>query len=255
MKVFRFALLLVCGVALWAAGQSPLRAQGIKHFDGTISATNNGISIIPSFSLGRPAVFFDLSAGGERLSFDPMFRFGMNGKPWSFVFWWRYKLLKDSRFTIGAGAHPAFIFQDREVVIDGKTETMFVANRYLAGELTPMYKVSDHLSTGLYYLHGEGFNPTGPKRTDFVAWNTVLSDLRIVKDLMLRVNPQLYFLRVDQTSGFYVSSSFTLTKEDFPIGVQTLFNQKIDSTVPGDDLVWNVSLLYTFANDYRKDKN
>ncbi|GAA0879638.1 hypothetical protein GCM10009119_26070 [Algoriphagus jejuensis] len=254
MKVFQLTFFGV--LAFWLVFSPPnqLRAQGIKHFNGTIAATSNGISIIPAFTLGKPAVFFDLSVGGDRLSFDPMFRFGMNGKPWSFVFWWRYKVLKDSRFTLTAGAHPAFIFQDMEVIVDGKPQKMFIANRYLAGELSPLYKISEHISTGLYYLHGTGFNPTGPKNSDFLSWNTVLSDLRIIKDIKLKVNPQLYFLSVDENSGFYVNSSFTLSKVDFPIGFQTLFNQKIDSTVPGDDMVWNVSVLYSFANDYRKDK-
>ncbi len=56
------------------------------QFGGVITATNNGVSIIPSFTLGRPAVLFDLSLSVEHFSFDPMLRFGMDGKPWSFVF-------------------------------------------------------------------------------------------------------------------------------------------------------------------------
>ncbi|TDQ19442.1 hypothetical protein DFQ04_1263 [Algoriphagus boseongensis] len=241
-----FACVLLCN-------SNPAAAQGIKHFNGTITATNNGISIIPSFSLGRPAVFFDLSVGGDRLSFDPMFRFGMNGKPWSFVLWWRYKLIKDSRFTLTAGAHPAFLFQDMEVIVDGKPQKMFIANRYLAGEINQMYKFSDKFSAGIYYLHGSGFNPTGPKNSDFLALNTVISNLRLGKEFKLRMNPQFYFLSVDKGNGWYVTSSFTLSKDNFPISFQTLFNQKLSSTVPGDDLVWNVSLLYNFANNYRKE--
>jgi len=94
--------------------ENPVESQSpIRHFSGTITATNNGVSIIPAFNLGKPAAFFDLSVGGERLSFDPMFRFGMNEKPWTFVLWWRYKIIKDKRFTLTAGAHPAFLFQDR----------------------------------------------------------------------------------------------------------------------------------------------
>lgn len=247
-------LFMAIGFSYPVYGQSEESAGKpfVRHFNGTISATNNGVSIIPSFSLGRPAVFFDLSAGGERLSFDPMFRFGMNGKPWSFVFWWRYKILKDKKFTLSAGAHPAFIFQDREVMVDGKPQIMFIANRYLAGEINQMYKFTDKFSMGLYYLHGNGFNPTGPKQTDFLALNMVVGNLRLVKDFNLKMNPQLYFLAVDKTSGYYVSSSFTISKGDFPISFQSLFNQKIDSTVPGDDLVWNVSLLYNFSNQYSK---
>lgn len=224
----------------------------IRHFNGTITATNNGISIIPAFTLGRPAVFFDLSVGGDRLSFDPMFRFGMNGKPWTFVLWWRYKLVKDKKYTLSAGAHPAFLFQDKEVIVDGELKKMFIANRYLAAEINQMYKFADKFSMGIYYLHGTGFNPTGPKNTDFLALNLVFSNLRMGENYSLRVNPQLFFLSVDENSGTYLNSSFTLSRDKFPLSIQTFFNQKINSSVAGDDLVWNVSLLYNFSNTYSK---
>ena len=236
-----------------AMAQESLKQPMIHHFNGTITATNNGISLIPSFSLGRPALFFDLSVGGERLSFDPMFRFGMDGKPWAFVFWWRYKVVKDSRFTLNVGAHPAFIFSEMPVMVDGKEEKMMVTKRFLAGEITPMFKVSDRFSFGLYYLQGHGLNPVPPYRTNFLALNTVISDLPLFWNLNFSLNPQFYFLRVDDTSGTYFTSSFTLKKTDFPLRIQSIVNQKIKSDVPGDDFVWNVSLLYTFANEYKKD--
>ncbi|WP_158587700.1 hypothetical protein [Algoriphagus lacus] len=233
--------------------QETQREPLIRHFNGTITATNNGISLIPSFTLGKPAVFFDLSVGGERLSFDPMFRFGMDGKPWAFVFWWRYKVVKDRRFTLNAGAHPAFIFSEMPVMVDGKEEKMLVTKRFLAGELTPMYKVSNRFSFGLYYLQGHGFNPTPPYNTNFLALNAVFSELPLFWNMELRVNPQFFFLRVDDTSGTYVTSTFALKKNDFPIGITSTMTQKINSTVPGDDFVWNVGLYYNFANDYKKD--
>ena len=55
------------------------------HFGGAVTVTNNGISFIPNFSLGKPAAIFDLSIG-RRLSFEPQFRFALEGKPWSFLF-------------------------------------------------------------------------------------------------------------------------------------------------------------------------
>ena len=105
---------------------------------------------------------------------------------------------------------------------------------------------------GIYYLHGTGCNPTGPKNSDFVALNTVISNIRLGGDFSLRINPQLFFLSVDENSGTYINSSFTFSKDEFPISFQTFFNQKIKSQVAGDDLVWNMSLLYTFKNTYAK---
>ena len=47
------------------------------------------------FSLGNLATTINLSVGGKRLSFDPQFRFDLDGmRPWSFLFIWHYKLIK-----------------------------------------------------------------------------------------------------------------------------------------------------------------
>lgn len=254
-KVLKSACLILIsfGLAYSSFAQETGTSRPNHHFSGTITATNNGISLIPSFNLGRPAVFFDLSIGGERLSFDPMLRFGMDGKPWAFVFWGRYKVIKDKRFTLNVGLHPAFLFGDMKIMVDGKEESVMRVNRFLAGEIMPTYKVSNRFSIGLYYLQGHGFNPVPPKNSNFIALNTIFSNLPLGKEIKLKMNPQLYFLRVDENTGTYVTSSFTVTKDDFPIAFQTLFNQKIKSDVPSDNFVWNLSLLYNFSNNYKRD--
>jgi hypothetical protein len=252
----RFFLLIFASffvfTSLIAQEQAPAKPTG--QFGGVITATNNGVSIIPSFTLGRPALLFDLSLSGERFSFDPMLRFGMDGKPWSFVFWGRFKAIKDKPFTLTVGAHPAFIFAERIVKVNGQEKTMFVSQRFLAMEVAPMYKFSNRFSLGLYYLRGHGFNPIPPDNSNFLALNTVVSNIPVGGDFNLRVNPQLFYLKVDDTSGTYFTSNFTVTKPGFPIGFQGLFNQKIKSTIPGDDFIWNVGLLYLFSTPYHKAK-
>jgi hypothetical protein len=245
-------LLLITTLTLLLAMQVQAQESGSKQIGGVITATNNGVSIIPSFTLGRPALLFDLSLSGERFSFDPMLRFGMDGKPWSFVFWGRYKAIKDKPFTLTVGAHPAFIFAERIVKVNGQEKTMFVSQRFLAMEVAPMYKFSNRLSMGLYYLRGHGFNPIPPDNSNFLALNTVVSNIPLGGDFNLRVNPQLFYLKVDDTSGTYITSNFTVVKPGFPIGFQGLVNQKIKSTIAGDDFIWNVGIMYLFSNTYQK---
>ncbi len=93
---------------LYSFAQTIDTTQTPSFFRGQITATNNGISLIPNFSLNKPAALFDLSIGKGRLSFDPMFRFGLDGKPWTLIFWFRYKVVDQRRFTLGIGAHPPF---------------------------------------------------------------------------------------------------------------------------------------------------
>ncbi len=61
--------------------------KSIGYFGGAVSVTNNGISLVPTFSLGKPAVIFDMVVGKRKLSFEPQLRFALDGKPWSFLFW------------------------------------------------------------------------------------------------------------------------------------------------------------------------
>ena len=244
-----FSLLFSLG-DVQAQGATPATPSG--QFGGVITATNNGVSIIPSFTLGRPALLFDLSLSGERFSFDPMLRFGMDGKPWSFIFWGRYKVIKDRRFSLTLGGHPAFLFQEKEIIVDGKEEKLFVANRYLAGEINTNFKLTDKFSLGLYYLRGAGVQVISAKNSDFLALNVGLPEVRLSNELRLLVNPQVFYLVVDGDSGFYANAAFTLKKVDFPVEFQTFFNHKIKSTISGDDLVWNVSLMYKFNSTFSK---
>ena len=228
--------------------------SAIKHFNGTITAANNGISIIPSFTLGRPAVFFDLNVGGERLTFEPMFRFGMDGRPWSFVLWWRYKVIKDRRFSLTAGAHPAFLFKEMEVLVEGQPKKMMVSKRYLAMELSPSFQLTPQSSIGIYFLKGHGFDPDPPVNTSFVGLNWTLKDRPIGENVRFKMTPQVYYLKVDHNDGVYVTSTFTFTHQELPLDFGSTLNQKLNSTIAGDDFVWNITLLYTFTNQFTKKK-
>ncbi|GMQ23362.1 hypothetical protein Aoki45_00440 [Algoriphagus sp. oki45] len=244
---FAFLISLIL-VSVSVQGQESIH----RHVGGTITLTNNGISIIPSFSLGHPAVFFDLTMGGDRFSFDPMLRFGLDGKPWSFVLWGRYKVIKDRRFSLTVGGHPAFLFQEAQVMVDGKPEMRMVANRYVAGEINSSFKVSKDLTLRLYYLKGVGVQVMGPKSSDFLALSPEFPDIRLAGEFSMVINPQFFFLKVDENSGFYVNSGLTFKKGEFPVQFQAFANKKLNSTIPGDDLVWNLSLLYKFNTSFSK---
>ena len=55
--------------------QKPDSSKPAFHFGGAALVTNNGISLIPTFSLGKPAVIFDIYMAKRKLSFEPEFRF------------------------------------------------------------------------------------------------------------------------------------------------------------------------------------
>lgn len=222
-----------------------------RHFDGIITATNNGISVIPSFSLGKPALMFELSLGGQKLSFDPQFRFAMEGKPWSFVFWWRYKLVENQKFQLRVGAHPAFLFSTPTYYKDGSPVEVLKASRFVAAEIAPSFQLSKHVSFKPYYLTGHGFDP-GVRNSHYLALIGSFSDLGITGHIRGGFAPQVFFLKMDKQTGYYFASNFSLSHDKFPVSLAAVINKKLKSEIASKDFLWNLSLVYTFNTKYKR---
>jgi hypothetical protein len=220
------------------------------HFGGTITATQNGISLIPSFSLGRPAVMFDLNMGGKKLTFEPFLRFGMDGKPWAFIFWLRYKFVNNSKFRMSMGAHPSYVFRTVPMTMNGTTVNINRADRYAAMDLTPSFVVAKNTTVGVYYLYSHGLDKTSVQNTHFITLNVNFTHIKLAGSIYAKFNPQLYYLNMAGKDGFYATHSFTLAKEKFPLSLQTVMNRAFKTEIAGNRFVWNMSLLYNFNKNY-----
>ncbi len=227
--------------------------KGISYLSGAVSVTNNGISIVPSFSLGKPAAIFNISAGKNKLSFEPEFAFSLKGKPWYFLFWTRYKLANTSKFKLTAGTHLGLNFITSILPINGDSVEATVSRRYLAGELFPRYLLTKDVSIGIYYLYSHGLDPGTIKNTNFLTLNVNFSKIKLSKQFFVSINPQFYYLKLDAEDGFFITSSFAVSKKNFPLFISSIINKKIKSNITGSrDLLWNVSLIYAFGNKYVK---
>lgn len=247
--IFLFVLLFITHFAF---SQEKDSIKSIYNFGGNITLTNNGISLLPTFSLGEPAVIFEMKVGG-RLSFEPQFRFSLEAQPWSFIFWWRYKIFNTEKFRLNVGAHPALLFSSSTSEIDGNQENVLEARRYLASEISPNYMLTKNISVGMYYLYSHGLDAGGTKNVNFITLNSRISNINLSKQIYLTVHPQLYYLKMDQRDGFYVTSSFALAKRNFPLSLHSIINKTIKTDILGSkDFVWNVSLIYSFNKEYTR---
>jgi len=220
------------------------------HLGGAVTVTNNGLSFIPTFSLGKPAAIFDLSVG-KRLSFDPQFRFSLEGKPWSFLFWFRYKLLKTDKFSFNVGPHLGLAFKTLAETTNGITTETITAKRYLAGELVPNYHLSKAVSIGMYYLYSRGIDVGTTKNTNFLTLNANFSNIPLTKQFYLKIIPQVYYLKMDSQDGFYFTSAFTLANRKVPVSISSVINKVIQTNIAASkDFVWNISLIYSFTKKY-----
>lgn len=225
----------------------------ISHFSGAVSVTNNGISLIPTFSLGKPAAIISLSTGRGRLSFDPELRFSLEGKPWSFLFWWRYKLVRSDRFVMNVGIHPALNFKTEVVQVNGISQETMVTRRYFAGELSPNYLLTKNISVGMYYLYSRGLDNGTIGNTHFLTLNSNFSNIPLPKQFFMKLAPQFYYLKLDQQDGFYFSAALTLANRNSPFSISTIINKSIQNNITASkDFIWNASLIYSFHKKYSK---
>lgn len=227
-------------------GQQPDTLKVQDRFNGTVSITNNGISLIPTFSLGDPAVLFDLKYTRGRFSIEPDMRFSLEGKPWSFIFWLRYKAIQNEKFSLRLGAHPAYNFATVRFIEDGREREVIEARRFVAGEIAPSYMISENFTLGMYYLYGHGFDSTA-RHNHFLVLNTAFHNIKLFSEIYLNFSPQVYYLKQDDLHGTYAVAFLSLTRDDFPFSISSTLNKAIETEIlPEDDFVWNISLNYRF---------
>ena len=236
-----------------AFSQKTDSTKSIGYVFGSLSVTNNGISIVPSFSLGKPAVVFIGGIGKNRFSFEPDIRFSLAGKPWSFLFWARYKLVDKGRFQMNAGSHLGLNFKTSVLPVNGDSSETTVARRYLAAELFPRYMITKNIAVGVYYLYAHGLDAGTIKNTHFITLNANFANIRLSNQFFMRINPQFFYLKLDAEDGFYFTSSFTLAKKNFPLYISSVINKTINSNITGNkNFTWNLSLTYSFYNKFNK---
>ena len=234
-------------ISLSCHSQKADSIKRVTHFSGSVNVTNNGISLVPNFSLGKPAVIVNLSAGNGRLSFDPDIRFSLSAKPWTMLFWLRYKAVNSGRFRLRTGAHLGLNYKISSVPIGGDNVEANIVRRYLAAEVVPQYLINEKIRAGLYYLYSYGLDAGTVGNTHFLVFNTSFSDIKISKQLVARFTPQVYYLKQDARQGTYFTSSLNIGKKDFPLSIEGFINQRLGGNILGSkNFTWSASLIYTF---------
>lgn len=249
---FIYLLILALIVGQTTKAQSQDTTAKMTHFTGTLGITNNGFSIIPSFSFNSPAITSQLSWRGKKLSIDPDFRVAPNGKKGSLLLWFRYYPITGKKISLRVGAHPAVNWFPRQTTQNGVPMEIYPLRRFLAWELFPSYKVKNNIDLGLYYLQGNGLQDDGAQTTHFVNLNLTLSQLKISNTLRFRFTPAFYYLYVDHTEGTYFTATGTLSHTKLPFSIQSNINKTIRTNISGNkDFLWNVAFQYQFKKVIR----
>lgn len=248
LKILLAVILLVPAIKSYSEVTDSLKR--INQFGYSITLTNKGISTIPNFTLGKPAALFTMSIG-RKLRFEPDLRFALEGRPWLYIYWWRYDLLKTNKWytTLRLNYTNNFI-----QVTDTAMETANKSIRVLqvvTGDISHNYFITKNYSIGIYYMYSYGFDINAVKNVHYLVFRNSFTNIRLSKEYFLRFVPQFYYLKVDQKDGFYFSETLTLAKRNFPLSVSSIINQPLKTEIMiNNHLIWNISLTYAFNREY-----
>lgn len=221
-------------------------------FSGMIGITNNGFSIIPSFSLNSPAAVATLSLRKNRFSFEPDIRLVPDASKGGMLWWLRYRLVDKAKFKLRLGTHPAFTLVRRNITENGKTTEITEMLRFLAYEVVPSYQVSQSFGMSAMYLEGHGLQNNGPQLTRVLFLNTHISNIRLGKNLRFHLHPSLFFLYTDGYRGDYLTVTGVLAHKKLPFTLQSTINHTFKSNVPDNqNFMWNVLLGYNFNKTFK----
>jgi hypothetical protein len=221
--------------------------EPISHFSGSVGLTNNGLSVVPTFSFDKPTAILLISATRKRLSFEPDFRFSLDLKHGGLGLWWRYKILPGGRFKLNAGVQNSVNYAVTTDPVRQGSRNIKQIQQFLAAELVPSFMITENLSVGLYYLYAHGLQLNGPRNVHFLTVNSNISNIKIPGQIFLQWTPQFYYLNIDGNNGIYFTSTATLSKRNSPFSLQSTINKTIKTNIPDDkNFVWNVTLFYAF---------
>jgi hypothetical protein len=258
MKVRKYNIFFRLGTSLFFTSLSyVLSAQTddslstrINDFTGAVTVQSKGISTIPNLTLGKPAAVFDMKLG-RKLTFEPQFRFALDGKPWAMVFWWRYYATISNKFKITLHTNYSFSYKSiNSYTSSGVTQEIIRTTRYLVGAIAPSYQVNSYAGIGMYFFYNRGIEKFITRNTLMVSFRPV-TNIPFGKNMNVRISPEIYHLTLDDNNGLFFNASFSMSRKNFPLSVSGLINKPIKSDIPSEyDFLWNVGLSYTFNKQY-----
>ncbi len=82
--------------------------------------------------------------------------------------------------------------------------------------------------------------------------HTTLNAFKPAHEWTVQVRPMAFYLQMNDRRGFFLSSSFLVANKNFPISLGSIVSRKTVSTIEVEDWIWNISLIYSFSNDFQR---
>ncbi len=235
--------------------QNPETSKKSLIFSGDIGLTNNGIDMIPTFSLDKPAFYTFLSIENGRFGFNPEVTFSLDGKPWYVNYWLRYKLVDKEQFNMGFRTSFSLFYENLNISENGIEKEIIQAQRYLNFELSPAYNISENSSINLGWLYSHGLETGTVNNINFISLNENFTNIGLGNYFYCKLLAQLYYLNQDSNNGVYFSATFGIVHKKTSLTLSSQMNQPITtSIIPNPGFIWNISLTWSFHKSFYPKK-
>jgi hypothetical protein len=227
----------------WILSHKPDTLKTPLSIRGSIQLTNNAISPVPAFSLGKPALLTTLYLQKGRLAFHPEFNFDLEAKPWSINTWVRYQIIQQKKWDFTLGNNFSLFFKKNNPAL---TKEEYQLQRYQAFEFNLGYHFNSMRGVNLMYWKSQSLDEVGIKNGLFIILAGQISDLWNGKNLRLSIRPSLFVIKnTAPFTGYFTSqiSTLYLKKTPFNLSFQTVHPLH---TEPKSKFNWNVGLNFQF---------
>jgi len=235
-------LLLLFVTSVTFSQEKPTGPDRKLKASASVSFNTNGISSIPAFSLGKPAIVASASLIKNRFSYDPTLAYGLDLRPWYIDNWLHYKIINKPSFELRGGFNVSSFFTKHETDIEPELR----GERYYAFSLDGTYKFNPNTFLSLAYWNDRGQESISIKG-HFIDLTADRSNIKIGNKLLMGVNVQLFYINYDgNNDGLFVSPKISTCLNDVPFVLFFQATQGINSNIePWPGFRWNVGLSYT----------
>ena len=208
------------------------------------SINSNGISSIPAFSLGDPAIMVAVGLAKGRFSFDPVLAYDLEMKPWFFDSWVHYLIINKPAFKLRTGINFSMYFSDLLLPDD---EIVLQGQRYWAFELAGIYNFNPKTSLTVLVWNDRGQDP-GTITGLYASIAIDRSDIPVGKRVLLAGSLQIFNIAYDgNNDGLFISPRIAVSDKKVPVSVFFQAIQPVTTNIsPYPGFKWNLGASYSF---------
>ncbi|NMC37830.1 MAG: hypothetical protein GYA41_05860 [Bacteroidales bacterium] len=208
----------------------------------TFSLNSNGISSIPAFSLGKPAIIADVKLSKRHFIYEPVLAYGLNMRGWFIDNWLRYKLVDKPSFELRTGVNFSTFFSEYKL----QDNEIWRTERYFAFEFTGIRKISPTSSLLFSYWNDRG-QEKGSLTGHFINFIAEKNDMRLGILFLLSGYFQLFYVDYNgNNDGLFISPKISLGVKDLPLNLYFQIIQPLKSNIkPSPGFRWNLGFSYT----------